>query len=115
MSMPSLKFKRLLITIENKRNEHSQVAELVDAMWCGTRFVHHSLSGENKGKRCDHAGSNPVLTTKLKKMNTQETAQLMRTAKLQAFDNWMRNTVKSLHYANNEAMNNAYKRVNDEV
>jgi hypothetical protein len=48
-------------------------------------------------------------------MNTQETAQLMRTAKLQAFDNWMRNTVKSIHYPNNEAMNNAYKRVNDEV
>jgi len=32
MSMPSLKFKRPLITIENKRNEHSQVAELVDAI-----------------------------------------------------------------------------------
>jgi hypothetical protein len=44
-------------------------------------------------------------------MNTQETAQLMRTARLQAFDNWMRNTVKSIHYANNEAMQRGYEQV----
>jgi hypothetical protein len=43
---------------------------MVDAMWCGTRFVHHSLSGENKGKRCDHTGSNPVLTTQNKNYGT---------------------------------------------
>lgn len=29
------------------------------------------------------------------------------------FDNWMRNKVKSVHYANNQAMVNAYERVEE--
>ena len=44
-------------------------------------------------------------------MNTQEAAQFMRTAKLTAFDKWMRDTVKSIHYANNEQMERAFNRV----
>jgi hypothetical protein len=44
-------------------------------------------------------------------MNTQEAAQFMRTAKAAAFDKWMRDTVKSIHYANNERMERAFNRV----
>lgn len=29
------------------------------------------------------------------------------------FDTWMRNTVKSVHYSNNQAMVNAYERVEE--
>lgn len=29
------------------------------------------------------------------------------------FDNWMRNRVKSVHYSNNQAMVNAYERVEE--
>ena len=44
-------------------------------------------------------------------MTTQETAQFMRTAKVEAFDKWMRDTVKSIHYENNERMERAFNRV----
>jgi len=30
---------------------------------------------------------------------------------IELFDDWMRNKVKSIHYANNDAMCNAYQRI----
>lgn len=32
---------------------------------------------------------------------------------VEKFDEWMRNKVKSIHYANNEKMCNAYNRINN--
>ena len=31
---------------------------------------------------------------------------------IQKFDKWMRKTIQSVHYSNNEKMSNAYKKIN---
>jgi hypothetical protein len=32
--------------------------------------------------------------------------------KIKKFDKWMRKTVQSIHYSNNEKMSNAYQKIN---
>lgn len=42
----------------------------------------------------------------LKELGIEETK-----TKVEEFDDWMRNCVKSIHYSDNEAMYNAYERI----